>query len=197
MAESPSFSALIERLRSGEGDAAARVHQRFVRRLVGLACRQFESRVRSKADHEGIVQSAFKSFFARCQRGEFELSGWDAVWALLVRITIHKCAHQRERLGAIRRDVHRECSWDRELPPEHPAVLDRAPTPAEAAALRETVALWLRDLEPVERGIVELGLEGYEDHQIAMRLHRSERTVRRIRRRVEDRLLAHCSDEPR
>src|SRR5689334_988125 len=79
MSDAGGFDILLDRLRSGEGDAATEVYRRFVRRLVGLACRQFDSRVRIRADCEGVVQSAFKSFFARCERGEFLLTDWDAL----------------------------------------------------------------------------------------------------------------------
>ena len=46
------------------------IHDRFVRRLVGLARRQFARRIRTRADHEGVVQSVFRSFFSRFRRGE-------------------------------------------------------------------------------------------------------------------------------
>jgi DNA-directed RNA polymerase specialized sigma24 family protein len=65
---------------------------------------------------------------------------------------------------------------------------DRQPTPEEAAVLAETVDRWLLEMEPLDRAIVELGLQGFSSEQIAGRLKRSERTVRRVRRHVEDRL---------
>lgn len=55
----PSFLGVLEGLRCGQDDAATIVHRRFVRRLVALAERQFDHRLRARADHEDVVQSAF------------------------------------------------------------------------------------------------------------------------------------------
>src|SRR5207245_2221645 len=80
-------------------------------------------------------------------------------------------------LRAGRRDAAREvvapAGGGAEPPP------DRDPTPAEAAALVETLERWLRGLSPGERTITELGLQGYAAPDIAERLGRTERSVRR------------------
>ena len=137
------FDAVIARLRGGDDDAAALVHRRFVRRLVALAQRQFDPWVRAKADHEDVVQSVFKSLFARLQRGEFALEDWDDLWSLLTVITVRKCRRRRAALRAGRRDAARE------VDPASPAgdtrfdggweAPDRAPTPAEGAMMAETL----------------------------------------------------------
>ena len=184
MLPSDTFADLMVRLRFGDDDAAAEVHRRFVRRLVALACRQFDPWLRPGADHEDVVQSVFKSFFARCERGEFALEGWGGLWGLLAVITVRKCGRRRAALRAGRRDAAREIAW----PADGGEAVDREPTPEEAAMLAETVQQWLGAMDPSERGIVESGLQGYSDPEIADHLRRSERTVRRIRRRAEDRL---------
>jgi RNA polymerase sigma-70 factor (ECF subfamily) len=187
-----SFDDLMARLRCGEGAAAAEVHRRFVRRLLSLARGQFEPWVRARADHEDVVQSAFKSVFARLERGEFTLDDWDDLWSLLTVITVRKCHRRGAALRARRRDAAREVTappggndtgsegaW--EIP-------DRAPTPAEAAILAETLEGWLQGLSSRERTIVQLGLEGYTTQAIAERLGRTERTVRRAYHYAQERL---------
>ena len=67
--------------------------------------------------------------------------------------------------------------------------IDREPTPVEAAMLTETVEQLLVDLGGPEREIVELSLQGHTTPEIAARLGRSRRTVRRVRERVRDYLL--------
>jgi RNA polymerase sigma-70 factor (ECF subfamily) len=52
--------------------------------------------------------------------------------------------------------------------------------------LAETVDRLLAALAPPERAIVELSLEGYTTAEIADRLGRSQRTVRRVRERIKD-----------
>jgi RNA polymerase sigma-70 factor (ECF subfamily) len=195
---SDPFDDLMARLRSGDGAAAAEVHRRFVRRLVALARRQFEPWVRAKADHEGVVQSAFKSVFARLERGEFVLDDWDDLWSLLTMITVRKCRRRKVALRARRRDAAREVAAPRSASDEEWTggweAPDREPTPAEAAILTETLEGWLLGLSARERAIVELGLEGCSTEAIAARLGRTERTVRRAYHYARERLYALLAD---
>jgi RNA polymerase sigma-70 factor (ECF subfamily) len=66
--------------------------------------------------------------------------------------------------------------------------IDREPTPEQAAVLAETVAQVLEDLAPPERPIVELSLQGYSTREVSEQLGRAERSVRRVRERVRQRL---------
>jgi RNA polymerase sigma-70 factor, ECF subfamily len=161
--------------------------------------RRLRPAIMSRADYEDVVQSAFKSFFARCERGLFDLRDWDGVWALLVMITLRKCSRRRVFLRARRRDARREVSWTEMSEKSSPwwTAIDREPTPEEAAVLAETVRGWLWSLEPAERRVMELGLQGYSTWEIAERLRRSERTVRRFRQRMEDRLEHSVGEQDR
>jgi RNA polymerase sigma-70 factor (ECF subfamily) len=62
------------------------------------------------------------------------------------------------------------------------------PTPLEAAALGETVEQLLAGLDEDERPILELSLQGYTTQEISARLGRAERTVRRLREQIRNRL---------
>jgi RNA polymerase sigma-70 factor (ECF subfamily) len=184
-----SFAQFMTRLKEGDEAAASEVFGRFVRRLVGLASRQFDSWLKRKVDLEGVVQSAFKSFFAGHDQGRFEgLADWEGLWGLLTVITLRKCSRRHEYLGAECRDPRREVA--RSSSPERQdwwEAIDREPTPLEAALLNETVDRLLLGLSPPERAIVELSLQGYTTVEIADRLQRTQRTVRRVRERVK-----HC-----
>ncbi len=188
MNEHASFADLMAGLRRGEEGAVVAVHRKFMHRLVALAYRQFDTWVRTKADHEDVVQSVFQTFFARCARDEFDLGSWDAVWALLAVITVRKCGRRRDHLGAGRRDVSQEFDGTQGRYALDTSALDREPTPEHAAILTETLSRWLGGLEPADRRVVELGLQGQEDAEVARQLLRSERTVRRVRARAEERL---------
>ena len=54
------------------------------------------------------MQSVFKSFFRRHAEGQFDLSGWDSLWALLTVITLRKSGHKAKEYLAACRDVRRE-----------------------------------------------------------------------------------------
>jgi RNA polymerase sigma-70 factor (ECF subfamily) len=186
MVEDDSFGAAMAGLRTGDNAAAADVFGRYVRRLVALAGKRYDARLRDRLDVEDAVLSACKSFFLRARRGEFELTGWDELWALLVVITLRKCARRHRSLRAARRDPLRERggTTDRALC----QVPDGAPGPVEAAILAETTEDLFRLLDLHDRPIVERILQGFTAEEIALRLDCSERTVRRVRRRAKHRL---------
>ncbi len=60
--------------------------------------------------------------------------------------------------------------------------------PEEAVILAETVEELFRGLDPEDRSIVELQLQGFSSTESATILKRSERTVRRVRARVRNRI---------
>jgi RNA polymerase sigma-70 factor (ECF subfamily) len=189
----------MSRLRAGDQAAAAEVFRRYTRRLVALAANQFDSWLRLKVDVEGVVQSAFKSFFVRQGEGQFEgLADWDNLWGLLTVITIRKCYRRHEYLHAECRDPTREVARLNQAGDEETGLeaIDREPTPLEAAILAETVERLLSSLAPPERAIVELSLQGYSTTEIADRLKRSQRTVRRVRDRIKHRLEREQLDNP-
>jgi RNA polymerase sigma-70 factor (ECF subfamily) len=199
MTPNESFTQLMSRLKEGDQAAAAEVFGRYTRRLVALAASQFDSWIRLKVDVEGVVQSALKSFFVRQGEGQFEtLADWDNLWGLLTVITIRKCYRRHEYLHAECRDPAREVARLNQTGSDDDRLeaIDREPTPLEAAMLAETVEGLLKSLAPPERAIVELCLQGYSTTEIAARLNRSQRTVRRVRDRVKHRLEREGLDNP-
>jgi RNA polymerase sigma-70 factor (ECF subfamily) len=191
MSSQGSFTDLMHRLRAGEERAAWEVFQRYTRRLIGLARRQFDTALLRRVDPEDVVQSVYKSFFLRCEEGQFDLGDWAELWYLLAAITRRKCYNQIQHHLRGCRDLGREVP----LPAAESDVdllsadtLDREPSPPEAILLTELVDGLLRDLDPPERQIVELSLQGYTPAEIKQQVNRSERTVRRVRERVRMRL---------
>jgi RNA polymerase sigma-70 factor (ECF subfamily) len=178
------FDEVMDRLRAGDPQAADLVFRRYARRLMGLAQDQFETWLRPRADVEELVQSVYQSFFHRFEAGRFALDDWAALWGLLTVITLRKCVNRREFLLAGRRDARRVEPSEALLD----GLIDREPSPDEAAILAETVAQLLEGFEPPERAIVELSLAGWSTREIAQTLARSERTVRRVREYVRRRL---------
>src|SRR5579875_1652171 len=147
------FDELMARLRSGDDGAATAVFRRYVDRLIALAASRFEPRMRDPVDVEDVVLSAYKSFFVRNSRGEFDLTGWDDLWSLLAFITLRKCGKRRRSMRAARRDVRREVSWSIG-PGRLVGIPDRAPTPDEAAAFAETVERLFQAMSTEDRPIV-------------------------------------------
>lgn len=184
-----SFADVLLRLEAGDDRAASVVVRRFAQRLIALARRRLDTVLRRKVEPEDLVQSVFRTFFHRCRDGDFDLESWQDLWSLLAVITVRKCVNKAEYLRAECRDPGREhaaasssrgaAGWD---------MVDRRPTPPEAVMLAETVADLLRGLDPADRQVVELSLQGYTVVEIGERLGRGERTVWRVRERLRRKL---------
>jgi RNA polymerase sigma-70 factor, ECF subfamily len=190
MPDRDSFIHLMDRLRAGDAGAAHEVFQRFVRKLIRLARRQFDAALRRKVDPEDVVQSAYKSFFLRYGAGKLEVHDWDNLWGLLAVITLRKCLDRVEYHRAECRDVQREAAAQPGTSGTEPwwEAVAREPRPEEALVLAETVELLLRGLDEEERPILEMSLQGYTTQEISERLGRPERSVRRLRKRVKKQL---------
>jgi RNA polymerase sigma factor (sigma-70 family) len=143
-----------------------------------------------KGDLEDIVQSALKSFFQRCGQGQFQLKSRSALWALLVRVTLHKCGHRAEYAFAEKRNVanEAECQAPQEFSVAEIEGLARDPSPDEVAILAETVEQLLQGLELHQQKIVRLRLEGKSSADIAALVGISQKSVQRVLRGVRDRL---------
>jgi RNA polymerase sigma-70 factor (ECF subfamily) len=185
-----SFPEFLARLRAGDSAAASELFQRFAHQLIHLARRRFGAELRHKVDPEDLVQSAYKSFFSRYGQGKLEAVSWNSLWGLLTLITLRKCAERVAYHRAGCRDVVREVSTPPGPEEAGPwlAALSREPTPPEAALLNEAVEQLLAGLDEDERPIVELSLQGHTTQEISERLGQPERTVRRVRERVRNRL---------
>ena len=190
MPDAETFSRLMARLRTGEDAVAREVFERFAGRLIAMARGRFNRLLARKVDPEDVVQSAYKSFFVRHRQGDLEVGSWDGLWGLLTLITLRKCADRAAHFRTERRDLAREVpqpatdsaagAWQ--------LAVDRDPRPDEAAVLAETVQALFRSLDPDERGVLELSLQGYTATEISEQLGRAERSVRRLRERVRKRL---------
>jgi RNA polymerase sigma-70 factor, ECF subfamily len=187
---SNSFAEFLARLQSGDDAAAHELFRRFAHQLIALARRRIDAGLRHKVDPEDVVQSAYKSFFARYGEGNLEVGDWSGLWGLLTVITVRKCCERVAYHRAQCRDVEREASAAPDADPGVPLLetFGREPTPLEAAVLSETVDQLLTGLDEDERPILELSLQGYTTQEISAQLGQPERTVRRLRERVRKRL---------
>ncbi len=173
---------LVMRWRDGDQGAAGEIFQRYTERLLALTRSRLSARLTRQLDAEDVVQSAYRSFFIGARDGRYVLSRSGDLWRLLAAITLHKLQHQVERRSARKRAAAREVPLDEERDATglKAETLAREPTPAEAAALADTLENLLAPLEPLQRRMVALRLEGYSLEEIAKEVARSERTVRRV-----------------
>lgn len=190
MIEDADLSQLLAQLDQGDSDAARAIFNTYSKRLTALARSRLPAKIRQKMEPEDVSQSVFRSFFVRQADGQFELSDWDSLWSLLVRITIRKCGRRTAMFHARKRDIRRELvpnlvdeegvsSW---------RAIAREPSPAEAACLQDTLENLMAGLSQRQRDIVVLRLQGYSIEEISERIDRTQRTVLRALAQVRAKL---------
>jgi RNA polymerase sigma factor (sigma-70 family) len=201
MAHDGSVTRLIRLLRSGdptERDLAARlIWRRYFRDLLELARNNLNRQIRRREDEEDVLQSMYKSFCLRQQRGEFDLSGRDALWKLLVTITLRKARNAAKKQTRDRRDIARDQTIaDRDDGESAHWALEQmeaaGPSPAEAALLNEALERRLEAL--ADAGLCQIALwrlEGYTNREIADRLDCTERSVERRLERIRSKWMSY------
>ncbi len=186
LGEQTSFQGTIDRLKLGDTAAATDVHQRFAEKLIRLAQRRLDKRLRHKFDADDVVQSAFFSFFRRHANGQFEFESWNNLWSLLASITIRKCGRRSKNYSMAKRDVRRERPAGSEE--YFDAISADEPTPDEAVLLEETLEALLDELTEEQRDVLLLKLQNHSNEEISQRIGRTERTVYRVLGLIRQRL---------
>ena len=191
MPEKDPARQLLDRWQTGDAAAATELFHLYSQRLCAVAQSQIDRRLAGRVGAEDIVQSVFRTFFRRSRNGQFQIDHAGALWRLLVRITLNKVQHQRDRHHAARRNVAAEVHLESgEVSPE---AIAHEPTPAEAAALSDEIESTLAGLQAPEAEILRLSLQGYTPSEIAARVQCSRWTVRRVLNRIGHRLQARLS----
>lgn len=179
------FRDVVRGLREGDPETLARFFERYGPALERVAARRLSPGLRRRIGPESIAQSVCRTFLRRARGGEFEIPDADSLWGLLSAIALTKV---REKVRYHRREKR---AVDREVLLDGDAA-EPAPGPsheAETLFADEFEHLVARMSEE-ERRIVDLRLMDRTQVEIAEELGVSERTVRRIMARLEERLLA-------
>ncbi len=198
MNSSPEFEQVLEGFQNKEPRAYEEIFSRYVRRLTALASRQFDSGIRNRADPEGVVQSVYRSFFAR-DASSYQFDDWDAIWRLLAVITVRKCwkrraKYRKEQLVPLP-NFDDDDAVASASAREWAKFVDHEPTPAEAVALTETISRLFTGLKPLDLNLASFILQGFTAVEIAERFQCSEKRVRKLRIALRERLRAIKAEE--
>ena len=171
---------VFRRVQFGDEDAAREVFERYLERLIGLARNRLSEKLARKVDADDIVQSAFRSFFVRARDGQFAIERAGDLWSLLATITRCKLLKKAEHFQQQKRSLARE----EQLQPTTPFA-ERPDTPSEpgieeAVALSDELETLMHGLDPLERQMLEMRLQGQPIPDVANAVDRAERTVRRF-----------------
>ncbi len=178
--QDPDFAVLMRGLREGSEDAARQLYSRYGHHVRRVVRRKLNPRIRSKYDSDDFTQAVWASFFA-CSR---DFQAPEALIAFLATVARHKVIEAfRQRMQTLRFGVQREQSLENTPPGAEPAAAD--PTASQLAAADERWQQMLDGRPTLHQRILGLLREGHTHEEIARRLKISERTVRRLVRRLE------------
>jgi RNA polymerase sigma-70 factor (ECF subfamily) len=181
MADARDDLYCFELFRTGDDGAAQALFDRYVEQVMKLARRHLSRPMAGRVDAEDIAQSVFRTFFQRARQGQFQIDEAEDLCKLLARITVHKTFRQIAFHRRAKRDAGVETGEPQEM------LLNRlasGPTPQEAAAFVDQLELFFSKLQPTERQILELRMEGHNNLEIADQLGISDRKIRRLMERI-------------
>lgn len=185
---------LFKQVLAEDAGAESALFHRYMERLLLPARSRMSPQLRVRVDEEDVVQSVYRSFFARAREEKFVLERSGDLWRLLAAITLNKVRSQANFHGAAKRDAKQEQS------PPAAGESDVAPLPGDGPApddvliLQEEVHRIMQLLIPSHRQVIELRLQGDSVEEIATTIGRTEHQVRRVLRRVHDELQTRLQD---
>lgn len=197
--EDQQWQTWVRKLAAGDSAIVSEFWAEYGGRLERLAANHLTVRLHRRVGPEDISQSACRTFLRRVQDGQFEFVDSESLWRLMCAITMTKVReHARYHLRQ-KRGVQRERQLDSGKDgSQTPAVQLSAagPTPEEALEFADELEKLLSSMDDEERQLVQLKLEQQTNLEIAKQMGCSERTVRRILKRVQSR-MAQMLEETR
>ena len=160
--------------------ASIEIHARYLNRLIVLAQNRLLGILKSKVDADDIAQEVFAAFFAMADRDEIKWKERGDLWRLLAGIAINKVKQQFDRYSTSKRDLRVESPLAARLEVgEH-----------DVNELAELVDHVLSSEKPLVVKVLNLRLAGFSFEEIAERVGRSTRTVRRLLESLKAKLIS-------
>ena len=152
MAEELSFTDLIERVRSGDENAAAELVRRYEPAIrVAVRVRLTDPSLRRFLDSMDICQSVLANFFVRAAAGQFDLDKPERLMKLLVTMARNKVTNYALKEQAARRDKRRVQKGGLD---ENTLAADQ-PSPSQVVANRELLQEFRKRLSAGERQLAD------------------------------------------
>jgi RNA polymerase sigma factor (sigma-70 family) len=191
MSDHTVFAGFMQRIRSGDEQAAREMVERYepvIRREVKMRLR--DPRLYRRLDWADICQSVLASFFMRAAAGQYDLDQPEQLLRLLVVMTRHKLSTQARRHRAEKRDYRLAEDRDRASLEAEPGA---EPTPSRLVAGRKLLEAFRARLSDEERMLADLRTEGCGWAEISCRYGGTPqrrrmqlaRAVRRVERQLE------------
>jgi DNA-directed RNA polymerase specialized sigma24 family protein len=183
-----SVSTCLELLKQGDEAAAARLFERFFRRLVGLARAKLTPlRRQAAADHEDVALSAFHDFCQAVRTDRYlDLHGRQDLWSVLAAFVANKAKTlldretAQKRGGAVRGESGFEpAAGESGVGAGLDGFASREADPTLTAEVAELLDRFQARLDAKQRELAALTLESYSSEEIGTLVGMPASTVRR------------------
>jgi RNA polymerase sigma-70 factor (ECF subfamily) len=185
MSDEILFHELLQRVRSGDEDAAAQLVRQYepaIRAVVRV--RLTDPRLRRLCDSMDICQSVMGNFFVRAASGDFELERAEQLLKLLATMARNKVINEALKQKAARRDQRRVEAGELQAS-QHAG---REPTPSQVVGYRELLQEARKRLSQEEQWIAEQRAAGRPWAEIAAEAGQEPDAVRMRFNRAMDRV---------
>ncbi len=187
--EDCDFESLLARVRHGDETAAVTLVRRYERAVLRSVRGRMGKSMRGTLDSMDIVQSVHRSLLVGLKLEKYDLSTPQQLIGLAVVIVQRKIARQWRRIKRMPR------TQERSLDESQGMLIERMesgePTPPHVVMADETLDAMLRDLDDLDRKLVQLKLKGNSSVESAKELNRSPAFVRmrwsRLRKLLQER----------
>lgn len=174
----------LANLRDGEDRACQKLWDEYGPLIERVAAKHLSPGIRRRVGPESVMISACRTFFRRVQDGEFKIDDAQSLWRLLCAITVNKARLKARYHNRKRRAVSEEIRAE-----DAPESAAAGFTSADVVAFEDQLQHVLCQLDETEQRVIELRLQQHTLAEIAERIGSSERTVRRMNKRLETKLL--------
>jgi RNA polymerase sigma factor (sigma-70 family) len=186
-----SIDTLLQKLTSGDADAAEQVFRKYEPYLRIIVRRRLSPQMRAKFDSIDIVQSVWLHLLTSFQKAGFCFADVDHLRAFLVQLTRHRLIDRLRR--------HR-LAIERERPLEGPVEDTALGTSPQPIDIVQTDELWEQLLElcpPAHVEILHMKRDGNLTGEVAARTGLNEGSIRRILSTLAKRLaIRQAEDNP-
>ena len=185
MSDSETFDDLINRIRQGDGEAAAELVRRYEPELRVLArVRLTDPSLRRVVDSMDICQSIMANFFVRVAAGQFDLETPEQLLGLLATMVRNKATDRVRREQRDRRDVRRVAKTS----VEELGLQESQKTPGSMVAHKELLQLVRDQMSQEENEIAVHRLNGCSWEEIAQQMGGTAEAIRKRFARAIDRV---------
>jgi RNA polymerase sigma factor (sigma-70 family) len=183
------FSELLQQARAGDQTALAHLSQTYEKDVRIAARVLLGPALRTHLDSVDLVQTVHKSLLLGVQNDKFNINSPAQLIALAMTLVRRKVARKwRKHRRQLHLDQPRNAGDD--VASVLSTLRSSEADPARAAQLHEAEARLLRELDPGERQLLQLRLQGYTTAEAARELQLNPDVLRvhlsRLRKRLQE-----------